>query len=77
MIAFFRKNCDEEIKRRILDAVFNLEDYTNGEQVLLLFKIDGVAPALESDLDTLKDLLNEYAKLKTVSKSSRSVMKVN
>lgn len=63
LIAFFRPDLSRRIKEFVLKEVTRLQDTPKGRQILTLFRIDGVLPAHESDLDTLRELLKEYNQL--------------
>ena len=60
---FFRRNFDPELKKEILDVMYNLQQTVRGKQILLSFKIDRFVPAMESDMDALRDIFNEYEQL--------------
>ncbi len=65
---FFRKDFDDKIKEKIKRKSLGLKETVHGKQVLLLFKADAVIILKESDLETLKALLNEYEELKSKKK---------
>lgn len=64
LVACFRKASNENLKKLTLDAVFNFQNSNEGRQVLTLFKIEGLVPALASDITTIKSLMDEYEQLK-------------
>jgi hypothetical protein len=63
-ITFIRKGCDQKKKRLFQNKVLTLEETSRGRQILMLFQTDKLALLKESELNTLKALLNEYNKLK-------------
>jgi ABC-type phosphate/phosphonate transport system substrate-binding protein len=63
-ITFFRRSLSDEMKQKTLSAGRTLKDNPRGRQVLLLFKIDDLAPLKESDLAGMKDLVAEHDRLR-------------
>ena len=63
-ITFVRKGCDEKKKKIFQHKVLTLEETSRGRQILMLFQTDRLALLKESELNTLKVLLDEYNKLK-------------
>jgi ABC-type phosphate/phosphonate transport system substrate-binding protein len=62
-ISFFRGGLSAEAKAAILSWSGRLKDYPRGRQVLMLFKIDDIVPAKESNLESIKDLMADYERL--------------
>jgi ABC-type phosphate/phosphonate transport system substrate-binding protein len=62
-VNFFRKDYNENNKKIVLDRSQTMQNTTRGKQILLLFKIEKVAPLAEKDLDSVKRLLGEYERL--------------
>lgn len=60
-----RKDYSEDLKRKLIEKCRDLKNTPRGKQILLLFKIDDLIPANESSLDSLKQLVAEYDRLKT------------
>lgn len=63
-VTVFRKGCDEDLKKKVIHTSKTLKNDPRGKQVLLLFKVDDLSRLHESDLDSLKALVNEYDRLK-------------
>jgi ABC-type phosphate/phosphonate transport system substrate-binding protein len=63
-MALFRKGMNEEIKVKALEVAGRLKTYPRGKQILMLFKVDDLAKIKDSDLQSLRDLINEHDKLK-------------
>ena len=64
LIACFRKVFNEDLKKRTLERVCNFQNSVEGRQVLILFGIEGLVPALDSDYATTKFLMDEYEQLR-------------
>ncbi len=64
-VSLYRKNLDESIKNSITDAMCSMDDTIEGKQVRILFMIDGMVPADESDIKPFRLLLEEYERLKS------------
>ncbi len=62
-VSIFRKNLDEIVRRIIENEVYNLDKTVEGQQVLTLFKIDGMVPIQESDLHSFVELYQKYLRL--------------
>jgi ABC-type phosphate/phosphonate transport system substrate-binding protein len=60
----FRKGLSPVFKERIVNVAKSLKNQGRGRQVLLLFKIDGLDAVKETDLTGVKDLYNDYERLK-------------
>lgn len=63
-ITFIRKGCDQKKKKIFQDKVLTLEETSRGRQILMLFQTDRLALLEESELNTLKALVDKYNKLK-------------
>ena len=63
-ISFFRKGLPEETKSMVLQKSFTLKTEPRGKQILMLFKIDDITRAKESDIDSLRAMMAEYDRLK-------------
>jgi ABC-type phosphate/phosphonate transport system substrate-binding protein len=63
-MAVFRKGLNDEIKRKSLEVAARLKTYPRGKQILMLFKVEDLSPLREADLTGLRELMNEYDKLK-------------
>lgn len=63
-IAFFRKATQENLKRTAVRVCMTLKERQRGRQVLMLFKMEGLAPIKETDLTTVRDLVSEYERLR-------------
>ncbi len=63
-ISLFHKDINEKLKEKIKKITYSLKERIRGEQILMLFKIEDIVQLEESSLDTLKNLHNEYEKLK-------------
>lgn len=59
----FSRSFDSETRLKVKDWLLNFGTTIRGKQLLDLFKIDGVYIINESDLSSIKSLLNEYEKL--------------
>jgi ABC-type phosphate/phosphonate transport system substrate-binding protein len=59
----FRKSMPVDLKQRIVNVAKNLKGQPRGKQVLMLFKLDDLAPIQESDLSGLKELVDDYDRL--------------
>ncbi|MDY7036941.1 MAG: PhnD/SsuA/transferrin family substrate-binding protein [Thermodesulfobacteriota bacterium] len=63
-VALFKKDVDDDYKKRISRTAINLHNTTRGRQILLLFKLSRIIEIKESDLKSSKTLIDEYNKLK-------------
>jgi len=63
-VSFFRKDYSKKKKEIIRNAAANLVNTVEGRQLLTLFKLADIYLLTDSDLDTLRSLLNEYEELK-------------
>ena len=63
-IFFFHKQVAPEVKALLLKHILNLKATSYGQQILVLYKIDGLAPFEPTDLDSTKVLLQEDEQLK-------------
>lgn len=63
-LAVFRKSLNDDIKRKTHEVGRTLKTHPRGKQILMLFKIDDLAPIKETDLSSIKELLDEYNRLK-------------
>jgi ABC-type phosphate/phosphonate transport system substrate-binding protein len=63
-MAVFRKGLNDEIKRKSLEVAAKLKTYPRGKQILMLFKVDDLAPLKEADLQGLRELMTEHDKLR-------------
>ena len=67
-ITVFRKALASDIKEKTLAVGRSLKNNVRGRQVLMLFKIEDLVPVNDSDLESLKDLVDEYNQLKSGKK---------
>lgn len=70
-LVVFRKDFNEEYRKKIIDTAVNFRNLPSGKQILTLFKVDDFFPFKNSDLDTLMNLLEEHKRLypkKTMAK---------
>jgi ABC-type phosphate/phosphonate transport system substrate-binding protein len=63
-VNFFRHDYDEKHKKTVIDRSQKLNETTRGRQIMLLFKFDKVTTLQESDLDSVKQLVDEYERYK-------------
>ena len=63
-LSLFHKDIDEKLKEKVKKITYSLKERTRGRQILMLFKFEDIVQLEESNLDTLKVLLNEYKTLK-------------
>jgi ABC-type phosphate/phosphonate transport system substrate-binding protein len=63
-LAVFRKNMDNTIKQKTREVASGLKTNPRGKQILMLFKIEDLAPIKESDMSATKELLAEYDRLR-------------
>jgi phosphonate transport system substrate-binding protein len=63
-LSVFRRGLDDEIKRQSLEVARTLRDTPRGQQVLMLFKMEALAPIQEADLESLKALFREHERLR-------------
>ena len=71
-VSIFKKNIDPKIKSDIENEVYNLNGTVEGKQILMLFRIDGMVPVHEPDLNPTIELMKEYFKLKAKAGLSHS-----
>ena len=64
VIGLFRKGMDENIKQITLEMSKNLKTHARGKQILMLFKIDALLPLKETDFVGIRELVNDYDRLK-------------
>jgi ABC-type phosphate/phosphonate transport system substrate-binding protein len=72
-VVVFRKDFNEEYRKRIIKTAVDFRKLSSGNQMLTLFKVDDFFPFHNSDLDTLLELLDEYKYFqhhKTIAKSN-------
>jgi ABC-type phosphate/phosphonate transport system substrate-binding protein len=72
-VVVFRKDFNEEYRKRIIKTAVDFRKLSSGKQMLTLFKVDDFFPFHNSDLDTLLKLLYEYKHLqhhKTIAKNN-------
>lgn len=62
-IVVFRKDFNEEYRKRIIKTALDFRKLASGKQMLTLFRVDDFFLFHNSDLDTLRELLNEYKQL--------------
>lgn len=56
----FRKDMDEEIKTKVVDALLKFVATDKGKKALFeIYDVDGLMPTKDSDYDVLRDLLRE------------------
>ncbi len=70
IVTGFSKNCDPRVKKFVLDKVPLLQGNEKGKQILLMYKIEGVAQIQDADLDTIRSMVLEYETLKAKSKTN-------
>jgi ABC-type phosphate/phosphonate transport system substrate-binding protein len=63
-IVVFRKDFNEEYRKRIIKTALDFRQLPSGKQLLTLFKVDDFFPFHSSDLDSLRELIKEYRKIK-------------
>lgn len=59
-----RKDYRDDYKKKAIVTCQELTKTPRGKQILNLFKMDGVVPASELSLESIKSLLAEYDRLK-------------
>ncbi len=70
-VVVFRKDFNEEYRKRIIKTAIDFRKLPSGKQILTLFRVDDFFTFYNSDLDTLLGLLDEYKHLqhnKTMAK---------
>jgi ABC-type phosphate/phosphonate transport system substrate-binding protein len=70
-VVVFRKDFNEEYKKRIIKTALNFKNIPSGKQILTLFKVDDFYPFHDSDLDSLLGLLEEYKHLQRHNKIAK------
>jgi phosphonate transport system substrate-binding protein len=56
----FRKNMDEEIKRKVVDALLKFVATEEGQKALFeIYDVTGLMPTKDSDYDVLRQMLRE------------------
>jgi phosphonate transport system substrate-binding protein len=65
-LTVFRRGLDGEIKRQSLEIARTLRGTPRGQQVMMLFKMEALAPIREAELEGLKALVGEHERLKAV-----------
>lgn len=63
-VGVFRRTLDDDIREKTWGVARSLKNNARGRQVLMLFKIEDLVNLKESDLTSVKDLMNEYERLK-------------
>jgi ABC-type phosphate/phosphonate transport system substrate-binding protein len=63
-LTVFRKNMESTMKQKVFDVSRRLKTTARGKQILALFKVDDLVPMKEIDLVGIRELLNEYDRLK-------------
>ena len=63
-LSVFRKSLSGDIKEKTMGVGRSLKLSQRGKQVLLLFKIEDLIPLDDFDLNSTKDLVSEYERLK-------------
>jgi ABC-type phosphate/phosphonate transport system substrate-binding protein len=63
VVCCFSKSFDSETKLKVRDWLINFGNTIRGKQLLDMFKVDGVIRIDESDLQSMRKLLNEYETL--------------
>jgi ABC-type phosphate/phosphonate transport system substrate-binding protein len=64
IVNFMQKGLDEAIKEKIVQASIRLKETERGKQMLILFNTDGVERSSDEQLETTRQLVAEYEKLK-------------
>lgn len=59
-VTFFRKNFGERLKKDLKEIATSTARSTYGQQLLILFRSDNIAELRSSDLDSFKQLWDEY-----------------
>ena len=62
-LTVFRKNLDDDITQKTHEMARNLKTHPRGRQILMLFQIEDLVPK-ETDLSSIKELLDEYNRLR-------------
>ncbi len=62
--AYFRKDLDKNTIEKVKKAVFNLNTYPKGKQILTIFKISKMVPCSVTKLKEMKKIYESYLKLK-------------
>ena len=60
-VFFFHQHLPPEIKEILITHLVDFETSVSGQQILLLYKIDRLVQFAPADLDSLSELLQEYA----------------
>jgi phosphonate transport system substrate-binding protein len=55
-----RPDYRSDLKEGLVEALLQLHKEPRGQQILMMFKVDRLVPLRESDLDSARDLVNEY-----------------
>lgn len=63
-VTVFRKALAGDIKEKSLAVGKSLRNSARGRQVLMLFKIEDLVPVNDADLKSIKDLVDEYNRLR-------------
>ena len=63
-VSVFRRSLNADIKKKTIDTALKLKDNPRGRQILLLFKIDDLTLLKGSDLTGVRELVNEYDRLR-------------
>jgi ABC-type phosphate/phosphonate transport system substrate-binding protein len=72
-VVVFRKDFNEEYRKRIIRTAVDFNKIPSGKQMLTLFKVDDFFPFHNSDLNTLLGLLEEYKHLQP----NKAIAKLN
>ena len=62
-ITAFRRSMNADVQKKASNFGLQLKSQPRGQQIMLLFKIDGLLPLKEADLASMKDLTDEYDRL--------------
>jgi ABC-type phosphate/phosphonate transport system substrate-binding protein len=67
-LVVFRKDFNEEYRKKIIDTALGFKKLPSGKQILTLFRVDDFFPFQNSDLNTLLELLEEHKHLRSDKK---------
>ncbi|MCP4104609.1 MAG: phosphate/phosphite/phosphonate ABC transporter substrate-binding protein [Desulfobacteraceae bacterium] len=68
-VSFFRRGYEENAKKLLNSAISKIKEDVQGQQILMLFNMDGISKLEKSDLESLKSLADEYDALKMKKKT--------
>ena len=60
----------KKIKDNVLESVIDFEKYPSGKQIYTLLRVKKLLHFKEEDLNTAKELLNEYNAINTTPRAS-------